>query len=66
MATGDGWVIRLTRERQEAEQLIRYNARNHDAIDRYNELSRILAVLEGDARPPQGVRHGHPDLQVDR
>ena len=53
MATGDGTIIRLRRERDQAEWLIRYNARNHDAIDRYNQLSRVLAILEGGStRPP--------------
>jgi hypothetical protein len=41
--TGDATVIRLQRERAKAEQLIRYNALNHDAIDRYNHLSYLLA-----------------------
>jgi hypothetical protein len=44
--TGDATVIRLQRERAQAEQLIRYNALNAAAIDRYNDLSRLLEVLD--------------------
>jgi hypothetical protein len=44
--TGDATVIRLRRERAVVERLIHVNALNHDAIDRFNELSRLLEVLD--------------------
>jgi len=44
--TGDAVTIRLRRERDRVEVLIRINALNWRAIDRFNHLSRLLAVLD--------------------
>ena len=43
--TGDATVIRLQRERVQVERLIRINALNWRAMDRYNELSDLIATL---------------------
>jgi hypothetical protein len=43
--TGDATTIRLQRERAAVEQLLRYNALNLDALDRYNALSSTLATI---------------------
>lgn len=42
MATGSSSTIRWRREQKELQRLIHINALNHAAIDRYNELSRLL------------------------
>jgi hypothetical protein len=43
--TGDATTIRLQRERDQVERLIRINALNWRAIDRYNELSDLITTL---------------------
>jgi DNA polymerase III subunit beta len=45
MTTGDATTIRLRRERVEVERLIRVNALNNTAVDRYNQLSHLLRIL---------------------
>jgi hypothetical protein len=42
--TGDATIIRLQRERAQVERLIRINALNWRAIDRYNHLSYLLSL----------------------
>lgn len=44
--TGDATNIRLRREQAATEQLIRYNALNTAAIDRYNQISKLLALYD--------------------
>ena len=44
--TGDSLPIRLRREQAATEQFIRYNALNTAAIDRYNQLSDLLALFD--------------------